>query len=55
MTAARTTYYSLVGGQLVPQYDPAHPPSNNSLLLFGTPTSNNLGSRILQFAAKVSF
>ena len=55
VTAVRTTYYSLSNGQLVPQTVLANVPAQNPLLLFGTPTSNNLGSRILQLAAKVSF
>lgn len=54
VTAVRTTYYSLIGGQLVPQNVKANVPAQNGLLLYGTPTVN-LGSRILQLAAKVSF
>jgi hypothetical protein len=54
VTSVRTTYYSLINGQLVPQTVLANVPAQNPLLLFGTPTAN-LGSRILQLAAKVSF
>jgi hypothetical protein len=54
VTTVRTTYYSLINGQLVPQNVQANVPAQNALLLFGTPTVN-LGSRILQLAAKVSF
>jgi outer membrane receptor protein involved in Fe transport len=48
VTIVRTTYYNLTGGQLVPVNNPA------SLTRFGAPVAN-LGSRILQLAAKVSF
>jgi hypothetical protein len=48
VTTVRNTYYNLSGGQLVPVNNPT------SLTRFGAPTAN-LGSRILQLAAKVSF
>jgi outer membrane receptor protein involved in Fe transport len=48
VTSVRTTFYNLTGGQLVPVNNPT------SLTRFGAPTAN-LGSRILQLAAKVSF